>query len=551
MSRRWPVAAVVLAALLVAVTPTPASAHAVLESTTPGDRSRVATSPSEVTLQFSEDITAPPGSVRVVGASGQRVDSGSTSVDGPRLRVPVDAELADGAYVVSWRVISADSHPVRGAFTFTVGEGPSASDSLVARYFDQGSDRWLQVAGAVARAAGYLGTLLAAGAALYLAIVFEGAVVARSVRRLLLGSAVVGALGVIAQVVIDADLATGLGLGAIGHSNVRADVLGSGVGLSMAITLAGLIVLAGLVALAVMRRVLARSRRVLLVAGALVAVGGFAAAGHSTQGSVRWLTSIADVVHVAFGAAWFGGLVMLGVALRHRAGGDPVAGARAVARFSSLATVSVLAVGGAGLTLGWAEVRSVDALTTTAYGRLLMVKVAMVAGIAAVGAYNHFVVVPAAVAGEQRVAAWAKLRRTVATETAAMVLVIGLTSVLVNVTPAFAVAGRPFAETAPLGTGTAQLVVDPARTGPTSLHLYVLDATGRTVDLAPRAVTFELSLPSARIGPIDRIPLKAGPGHFQLDGDDFAIAGRWQVTVVVEVSRFEDQTATFTVRIRP
>jgi copper transport protein len=263
------------------------------------------------------------------------------------------------------------------------------------------------------------------------------------------------------------------------------------------------------------------------------------------------LTSVADVVHVSFGAAWFGGLVMLGCVLRRRDDADPAAGGRTVARFSNLATVSVLAIGAAGFALGWAEVRSIDALTSTTYGKLLMAKVAIVAAIAATGAYNHLVLVPAVTRQTSATVAWHRLRRTVGMETAAMVCAIGLTGVLVNVTPAVAAVTGPYTTTAELGDGSVQVVVDPARTGFTSLHLYLLDATGSPTDLATGGLTLELALPSADLGPIARTPLKAGPGHFQLDGDDFAIAGRWQITVRATVSRFEDQTATVEVPIRP
>ena len=112
---------------------------------------------------------------------------------------------------------------------------------------------------------------------------------------------------------------------------------------------------------------------------------------------------------------------------------------------------------------------------------------------------------------------------------------------------------RPFSATEPLGDGTVNLVVDPAQAGATSLHLYLLDEAGRPTELPDGAeVTLDLRLPDADIGPIERTPFVAGPGHYQLDGSDFTVPGDWEVTRVrPHVGRFDVETATVEVPIRP
>lgn len=101
----------------------PASAHAELESTTPSAGVALAVAPARIELRFSEHIRVASGGVRLIDESGSRIDRTDPVVekgvpDVVALRVP---QLHDGAYVVSWRVVSADGHPVRGAFTFRVG----------------------------------------------------------------------------------------------------------------------------------------------------------------------------------------------------------------------------------------------------------------------------------------------------------------------------------------------------------------------------------------------------------------------------------------------
>src|SRR5581483_4564183 len=151
--------------------------------------------------------------------------------------------------------------------------------------------------------------------------------------------------------------------------------------------------------------------------------------------------------------------------------------------------------------------------------------------VAAVGAYNHYRLVPAL----QRAAdtgrnVWHHLMRTVRLEAVGMVVVIGITGVLVNVTPASTAAGigTIYSQTKPLGDDSVNLVVDPNRAGVNAIHLYLLDKDGRPAALA-QAVTLELSLPANQLGPLTRQPCVAGPGHYQLNGGDLSLPGTWTI----------------------
>src|SRR5690606_12970626 len=144
-----------------------------------------------------------------------------------------------------------------------------------------------------------------------------------------------------------------------------------------------------------------------------------------------------DVVHASAGAVWFGGLAALALSLWARRREEPTGAAAVVGRFSAVAAASLGAVAVAGTALAWAEVRSLDALTSTTYGRLVIAKVALVAAVAAIGAYNRFRLVPVVVAAAGVPArAWQLLRRSVAAEVAGLLVAVVLTAVLVEVTPA-------------------------------------------------------------------------------------------------------------------
>ena len=288
------------------------------------------------------------------------------------------------------------------------------------------------------------------------------------------------------------------------------------------------------------------ARPVALVAAA-AAVGGFAISGHTATTDPRWLVTLADAAHAVAGAVWFGGLLALAVVLRARRADPGATGAGAVvARFSGVAALALAAVAAAGVALSYTQVRTLDALTSTTYGRLLIAKVSLVALVAALGGWNRFRLIPSLPSAPK--AATSRLRRIVVVETAALVAAVGLTAVLVQVTPARASVTQVFSETVPLGDGSVNVVVDPTRAGPTSVHLYVLDDTGRPSE--PQELTLQLSLPAAEIGPLDETPFVAGPGHYQLDTSDMSIPGTWTITVQARTDRFDEATAEVEVPLR-
>ena len=538
-----------LAVLMVLLAASRADAHAVLQASSPADRSHLDAAPTAVSLTFNETVSASLGAVRVVDCDGKRVDDGNVVARDNTVSVGLDNGIGDGAYVVAWRVISADSHAVRGAFTFVVGKGADASDSCVQANFTADSDRGLDAAGTVGRALAYAGVFLAAGGALFLTWVHDGGGDRHRLQRIVFSAAVIGAFGVLVALPIQAALATGLGLTAITKGGVLADVLADGVGFSTVLALVGLLLLSiGLL------QPRARWGRALAVGGAVLAPVSFAFAGHTTTTSPELLVNTADAVHVVAAASWFGGLVFLVLTLLRRGKDrDPVALGGVVRRFSLLATVCVIAVTIAGLTLGWSEVRAWRALTSTTYGRLLMIKVGLVIPIVLIAAYNHFRLVPAiqeaAAKGRD---AFRYLLRTVRFESLGLVVVLVLTAALVSTPPARTAAGigTIFSDTKPIGTDSVNLVVDPNRAGPNSIHLYLLDQSGRPAALA-QSVELDLSLPAANLGPIVRQPLVAGPGHYLLDSNDLSIAGAWTIVVRAQVSKFEENTATFTVNVNP
>lgn len=559
----------------------PAGAHAVLKSTSPVDGEQLTEAPAEVRLAFDEPVSVPTGGVRVYDSSGQQVDRGRPG--GAAAPNVVGVGLADrlrpGTYIVTWRVVSADGHPVKGAFVFSVGAGGQVADSVLAQVFSAQADRPFAVAATVARWLMYVATLLAAGTAAFLVWVARPPAPDREqLARVGAVAAAVAALAVVAGIPLQAAEVTGAGLAAFVHAGLLAETVAGSVGLTAGVQLTGLATLA-----VALRRPRAVWFTPTALGGAGVTLGALLLSGHTRTVQPIWLMVAADAAHLAAAAAWFGGLVLLAVALRRRRfADDPVGAAALVARFSLLATVSVMVVTVAGAAMGWALVRALRALTATVFGWTLLTKVGLAAAVMAVGAYNNRRLVPAVAEaqagparrpapvagassdapatteaptgerGDRPARAWALLGRTVRWEVAGLVAVLAVTAALVYLQPASEAAGITGAYSTYVDVGQGRelnVVVDPNRVGRNEIHLYLLDRTGRPA--AAEELTVRLSMPAKDIGPITRAPQAAGPGHWLHAGSELSIPGRWQLQVSARISEFEELRATVTTTVNP
>src|SRR5581483_10899574 len=103
----------------------PASAHAAVVSTAPAQGSVVGSSPTSAVVTFNEPVRLVPDKIQVLAPDGKRINTGTPKVNGNTLTIPLRAaDRPLGSYLVSYRVISADNHPVAGTFTFSVGARP-------------------------------------------------------------------------------------------------------------------------------------------------------------------------------------------------------------------------------------------------------------------------------------------------------------------------------------------------------------------------------------------------------------------------------------------
>ncbi len=434
LRRLGPVAAgVVIIVAGVLVFAAPAFAHAELLGTSPASGAVVASPPGQVGLTFGETVEAPPDAIEVFGANAKQVRTGPVGHPGGRgEQVGVSLPPAmRGTYVVSWRVISADTHPVQGAFTFSVG-APSAGAGvgsleqhlLASRHPSQ----TLGVLTGALRTLILLTVIVAVGGASLL-VAWPAGIRFRTVRNSIVAAASLTLLATVAAVLAQGPYDAGRALGNAFRSRVLSPVLhssfGTGAGLRI---VGGVVMLAGMIAgIAALRRsegdsgpahrgrgrptgtgtevaggarprghtgrsglagVPAWLLATLLGAAALVV--SLSLSGHAVTGRWEPLGFIADLVHVSAAAVWVGGLLVLAaLLLRTRPGMEPDELEGVVRRFSATAVVAVAAILASGVFQAWRQVGSWSQLTETDYGTVLLLKVTLVVAAVEAGWFSR------------------------------------------------------------------------------------------------------------------------------------------------------------------
>ncbi|WP_278237381.1 CopD family protein [Isoptericola sp. AK164] len=455
-----PAGAVLLGLMLLLAGAVPAQAHTDLDTVEPADGSTADGPVEEVVLTFTLPVTPLGEAVEVTGPEGAVPVQVTPQQDGVVLLATPEEPLTDGDYTLDWSVAAEDGHPLDGTVAFTVtgaapdggstddgdagedaapdaeGSPTAAPDAEAAADPEVAADEedaagFAAVVARLAGAAVLWGALVAGGGLLFAALVLRGRD-REEVPAVLTAVRWVGVLALVgvplrlaarSVVVAQGDVAAAVSPSAL------ADALTGDTGLVLGLQAAGaLAVLLGA------RRTLAGSW--LALVGTLLLGAGIVLDGHSNSVGPHWLVVTTDVTHLLAAAAWVGGVVMVGVVLRRRRrDARPLDAGLLGSRFSVLATASVVVVGIAGVGLTVAILDRPSQLWETSWGLFLLAKVAVVAVVAAIGAHQHFRVVPLLQApghGARRAhKAGSLLQRGAGHETGFMVVVVLLTAWLV------------------------------------------------------------------------------------------------------------------------
>lgn len=574
--RRVLIALVTLAAAAL-LAPASAGAHAVLERTVPARGADLRTQPQQVVFLFSEPVESAFGAIRVYDSSGEEVQAGEIERpvdDGSGIAIALEPDLADGTYTATYRVVSADSHPVSGGFVFSIGN-PSAGGATVAellgRQRDTGgtssaafvADRWI----------GYVATALLVGGIAFLLLVSAPALAAGErpwrnaaasvrarLRRLTLVAALAGLAATVLSLPLQIAAAAGIPFTDAVSTDDLGELLSTRYGVVEVIRAGAFALLIPVVAVGLRGDGAGRDRpRVLLAAAAAPSVAFLllapALAGHASTQEPTWLLFPLDVLHVAAMALWLGGLAALLIALpAATAAIDP--GQRGdlllavLRRFSPLALGCVVALALSGTVQAIVEVGSFGALLDTGFGRAVLIKAALLIALIGLGFMNRNRLLPAIAAGAGRPPGTPgrRLRANLRLELLGIAAALVAAAMMTGYAPPSEAAKGPVSGSVTVGSNYLEYTVEPATVGANQLHLYLFDS-GDGGQVEPQELTVTASLRSKDVGPIELDPREAGPGHFVVQRAAFGIAGDWTIEVTVRTSRFDQDEVEFDVPI--
>ena len=416
---------VVTAALAVAgVVPASALAHATLKHESPGLQTRVNLEPREVTLRFDQQVEIIPHSIDVFATDGRKVSGTPVfGADHRVVRVPLTG-LVRGGYTVRWRVLSSDGHVGSGVYTF----GYLVAAPPPTQAYGASGPTW---ADDFARWGLFVSLALLLGSLGIRLLVLRDPVPERLSKRLYIfsGLGAFAAIDVgITAFILRAEDALQLPFVDLMYGDLSPFATKTRFGAAFVAMTLGFALAAALVFLSWLL-----DAPHLLWPAFLISLGfasGLSLSGHSAvEPNASWFSQVADFLHLAAASLWAGGLVTLALAVWPLA---PQLRRMAFLGFSRLATVLVAVLVLAGTYLTILRLPAVHDLWSASYGRVLLVKLAIVGLALSWGAAHHFIVRPRLERGDSAPRA---LRRSLLGEMSVALAVLLAAAVLVNSAP--------------------------------------------------------------------------------------------------------------------
>ncbi len=494
-------------------------AHSVLLETSPSDRSVAQRAPDVIVLRFNEAVQ--PIVVDVRDATTQRMAADVLVVDHEVHIVP-RGPLPSGAYFVSYRVTSADSHPVAGSFLFAVGQAPAqwAEPSLNVGAYTV----WMWAA-AINRSVFLAAVLLCIGGLIFGFVVRS----AHPLRPIIRRAAIIGIATAIAGIFLQGgvllDAADAVpwdgAIWRVGFDSTRGQAL--------------LLAACGLLLSTLPRLPIA-------AIGVFVVIASFALSGHAATASPDWIAIPTLLLHVGAVAFWLGSFAPLLAALPNA---HPVR-LGIFRRFSDLAMVLVPQLILAGIILAILQIRTPDAFFASTYGLLLTLKLSFVGLLLVIAICNRWILLPEMIDNIDGHAG--RFRRAIQGELALGFAVLCATAFLAQTVPprstldhetAVANAARGAGQTSLIVARDykALLAVSPARPGRNNIRVRILRPDDRLID--PLEVSIDLSNAEAGIGPLHRTLASVDDGYFDYSGPELAVAGRWSIRIDALIDDFQ------------
>ncbi|NUS73896.1 MAG: copper resistance protein CopC/CopD [Corynebacteriales bacterium] len=527
-----------------------AQAHAVLQEADPPADALLQNAPSAVTLTFNELVSPVQDGITVVSPKGDVVHRGKakSSNNGRTLTAQLRKDLPNGTYLVAYRLVSADGHPISSGYTFSVGQ-PSETPELP-ESAEADVDPIVRGALSTGRFASYLGASLLVGAAVMSLALWPQRLGSKVPRRI--GWAGWWALlaGTVLWSWAEVPYAWGGTLFSF-STDSASEVLTAEFGIAMMVRVGVLLAAIPLLRQALNGTELDRPRRWGLGILALIGAFTFSYTGHSASSEAVLLSVPANALHVAAMAFWLGGLIVLATATLTRANNEELA--VILPAWSRWAMYAIAVVAFTGAVSALLQVGQLNQLFDTTYGLLVVGKVVGLAVILVFAALARNFVLRWVRDKDSDVALSSAVRKVIVAEIAVAAIVLGLATALTQTPPGASESSvprsgaLPYTSTVASDDFTLQIDLDPARTGNNELHLIAYDKKGEEIVVQEWGA--RIALPEKNIAPVDITLLRLADNH--ATGTVYLPSeGKWELSVTVRTSDIDQVTITRVIPIK-
>ena len=512
--------AFVVIALLTVLAPAQiASAHAILLTSEPAPSAVLDESPTEIALFFNEFVDTVFGKIRILDSAGNVVQTVKPIRDAANhtiVRAPIST-LANGTYVVVWRVASDDSHPVQGSFSFQIGNKSTVISATaqyqvlerhgLARLFDV--IRWVT----------YLGVVLLIGGIGLLQAVRTDRLSPRSTLALIGGWAF-AALGTLEGLIAYGPHVSGYKIYKAVDLSLLWETLTTQYGKMQLARLVLLGIIGALIAVIQFRGTWWWKF------GAWVSLVGvtltLSLAGHPVVTNPVVLSVGLDMLHLLAVSLWVGPLLIIVYDRNMWLATDESTSAPSLQWFSRTAGFAVPVIVLTGTLQAWLMLDGFGQILDSRYGRTLIVKVCLVVVLIALGAMSR-----KAMQRKQS----GSLRQSMGIEVLFGLIILALTSTLVAMPPKGTIEPAPLSSTSFQGKMIVELSLTSARVGQSEVHILVAMADGSLIQVD--SATARMSMPARNIpnGPIALQETR--PNHFS-GVTEFAYSGEWVVEILIK-----------------
>ena len=507
------------------------SAHASLTGTEPADGSVVDTAPQSFSLSFSEPVS--PLTLKLLRPDGSASVLTGFALHDQTVKIVAPDKLDDGTHVLTWRVVSSDGHPVGGSVIFSIGVASAAPSELV-----ETSDLKVSTAVWLAKLILFITLFIGIGGAF---AVYWFWPAQRPARRFM--QAILSAGFVVTALSLGLQGLDALGVGFTDFFDLSVWETAYNTSYGQTVILLLLAIIVAFIALSISGK---KAAKLLSLIAVIAGAGAPALSGHASAAEPQWLTRPAVFFHALTITLWVGALIPLGTAL-YRNNSNTNDGLR---RLSSFIPYALLVLIIAGVTLAVIQVQQPLALLETAYGQLLLAKLAVLFVLFLLAAYNRWKLTEPVMKNDST--ASKKLARAIIVETLLVLVIFGIASGWRFTPPPRSIAiaaAQPATVHIHTDKAMADVAVTPGRTGSVVVSAVLMD--GDFAALEAQEVTFVFANPDAGIEPFRRKAVKTENGNWEATDVLLPLAGTWRIRLDILINDFELARIEENIQIRP